>query len=267
MVEHLFVIGNRLFVPFLKLQQDVAGITVFDQLNIPGFIIVIVYKFSVTYWLHKIYDYKEKSLTFAAVQRKKKHRSEFYGINPDDSIDLQYKYGKLKDLQTMTADKISIRKSTAEDIPRLLEIFDIARKFMAGTGNPNQWTENYPGKELLRHDIENGDSYAIVSGSRIVATFVLRSGNDPTYNEIYDGAWLNDSPYATIHRIASSGEIKGIMHHAMQFALRYYQNIRIDTHRDNIVMQRAINKEGFEYCGVIHCWNGSERLAYQYVKR
>ena len=61
MVEHLFVIGNRLFVPFLKLQQDVAGITGFDQLNIPGFIIVIVYKFSVTDWLHKIYDYKEKA--------------------------------------------------------------------------------------------------------------------------------------------------------------------------------------------------------------
>lgn len=167
----------------------------------------------------------------------------------------------------MTTDKISIRKSTVEDIPRLLEIFDIARKFMAGTGNPNQWAENYPGEALLRNDIERGDSYSIVSEGRIVATFVLRDGNDPTYDIIYNGAWLNDSPYATIHRIASSGEIRGTMHHAMQFALRHYQNIRIDTHRDNTVMQKAINKEGFEYCGVIHCWNGSERLAYQYAKR
>lgn len=30
-------------------------------------------------------------------------------------------------------------------------------------------------------------------------------------------------------------------------------------------MQAAILKEGFSYCGVIRCWNGTERLAYQYV--
>lgn len=30
-------------------------------------------------------------------------------------------------------------------------------------------------------------------------------------------------------------------------------------------MQAAILKEEFRYCGVIRCWNGTERLAYQYV--
>ena len=49
----------------------------------------------------------------------------------------------------------------------------------------------------------------------------------------------------------------------MEFAMNRYNSIRIDTHRDNTVMQRAIVKAGFTYCGIIHCWNGSERLAYQ----
>lgn len=31
-------------------------------------------------------------------------------------------------------------------------------------------------------------------------------------------------------------------------------------------MQNAIAKEGFIYCGLIHCWNGDERLAYQFTK-
>ncbi len=167
----------------------------------------------------------------------------------------------------MKREKITIRQSSVEDIPHLHEIFAIARRFMAETGNPDQWTEGYPSEELLRNDIESGDSYMCIIEDRIVGTFVLRGGNDPTYDIIYDGEWLNDLPYATIHRIASSGEAKGIMHIAMEFALQRYHNIRIDTHRDNMVMRRAILKEGFNYCGIIHCWNGSERLAYQFTKK
>lgn len=161
---------------------------------------------------------------------------------------------------------ITIRKSRSEDIPRLEEIFAYARDFMTETGNPDQWHSNYPGVELLSRDIESGDSYVMLRQGRIVATFVLREGRDPTYDIIYEGAWLDDAPYATIHRIAGSGEIKGVMHVAMEFARERYSNIRIDTHRDNIVMQGAIRKEGFHYCGIIHCWNGGERLAYQYIE-
>ena len=160
---------------------------------------------------------------------------------------------------------LSIRKSAPEDIPEMLEIFAAARRFMAGTGNPDQWSEDYPGEELLKSDIASGDSHVILSEGRIVATFVLRPGNDPTYDIIHDGNWPNDLPYATIHRIASRGERKGMLHAAMQYALERYSAIRIDTHRDNTVMRNAIAKEGFTYCGIIHCWNGTERLAYQFT--
>lgn len=161
---------------------------------------------------------------------------------------------------------LSIRKSALDDIPEMMEIFAAARRFMAGTGNPNQWTEDYPGEELLKSDIASGDSHVILSEGRIVATFVLRPGNDPTYDIIHDGNWPDDLPYATIHRIASRGERKGMLHAAMQYALERYSAIRIDTHRDNTVMRNAIAKEGFTYCGIIHCWNGTERLAYQFTK-
>ena len=162
-------------------------------------------------------------------------------------------------------DDILIRQTTEEDIPNIMEIFTKARKFMEATGNPHQWAENYPSEQLVKEDISSGDSFVCLRNNRIVATFVLRGGIDPTYNVIYKGAWQNDEPYATIHRIASSGEVKGILNLAMQFAQTSYQNIRIDTHRENTVMQKAIAKEGFKYCGIIHCWNGEERLAYQFT--
>lgn len=157
-----------------------------------------------------------------------------------------------------------IRRARLEEIPQMQEIFAAARRFMARSGNPHQWAADYPSDQQLQSDITSGDSYVMLHEGRIVATFLLRGGIDPTYHIIYDGAWINDQPYATIHRIASSGEVKGIFHRVMQFARQQYNNIRIDTHRDNAVMQGALRKEGFVYCGIIHCWNGSERLAYHY---
>lgn len=164
-------------------------------------------------------------------------------------------------------ENLEIRKTRKEDIPRLKQIFATARQFMASNGNPDQWVPSYPSDEQLLNDINNGDSFVVISNSRqIVATFVLHAGIDPTYNTIYEGQWLNDAPYATIHRIASNGQVKGIFRLALQFALNRYDNIRIDTHHDNIVMRNAIMQNGFSYCGIIHCWNGDERMAYQYVK-
>lgn len=159
---------------------------------------------------------------------------------------------------------MTIRNTQISDLPRLQEIFAIARRFMAATGNPTQWDENYPSEDMLLDDIARQDSFVCLSDdSSIVGTFVLRGGDDPTYQHIYQGAWLSNAPYATIHRIASSGEVKGIFHETMRFALQHYSSIRIDTHADNRVMQNAILKEGFKYCGIIYCWDGGERLAYQ----
>ena len=170
-------------------------------------------------------------------------------------------------VESLRQESITIRKSKPEDLPRLMEIFAHARSFMVSTGNPDQWAEDYPGRELLLKDIGSSDSYVVQAGSAVVATFVLRAGDDPTYRVIYDGEWPDDGPYATIHRIASDGSRKGILHLVMKFALERFSSIRIDTHRDNRVMRAAILREGFRYCGIIRCWNGTERLAYQYGPR
>lgn len=172
-----------------------------------------------------------------------------------------------KDSKRMRMEKnMTIRHSKTSDLPRLMEIFDAARGFMAKTGNPKQWVDGYPSEEVIMEDIGKGDSYVVEKDDKVVATFVLREGDDPTYDIIYNGEWLNSEPYATIHRIATSGEAKGIMHTVMQFAKQRHDNIRIDTHEDNKVMRHLIMKEDFKYCGVIRCWSGAERLAYQFSR-
>jgi hypothetical protein len=82
---------------------------------------------------------------------------------------------------------------------------------MAENGNPTQWAQNkWPPEEVLRKDIEKGISYVCLKEERIVGSFVFIEGKDiePSYKVIEEGAWLDDSPYGVIHRIASDGTVK-----------------------------------------------------------
>lgn len=85
-----------------------------------------------------------------------------------------------------------------------------------------------------------GDSFVFEQAGRIVGTFVLREGADPAYAKLYSGRWLSQAvAYATIHRIAGTGEVRGLLSHAVAYARKRHQHLRIDTHRDNAVMQKS----------------------------
>ena len=56
-----------------------------------------------------------------------------------------------------------IRKAAEGDLPRMMEIYAVARRFMAAHGNPNQWgPTNWPPEERIRADIAEGSSYVCV---------------------------------------------------------------------------------------------------------
>ena len=165
--------------------------------------------------------------------------------------------------------KMEIHHSTAEDIRRIMEIYEYARQFMAEHGNPNQWgPTNWPPEELIRSDIADGNSYVCVHDGRIVGTFFFNQGKDiePTYRVIENGAWLNNSPYGVIHRVAGDGTVKGIGSFCIDWALKQCSHLRADTHGDNIVMQNLLKKNGFTYCGIIHVTEDCyPRLAYEKI--
>jgi len=164
---------------------------------------------------------------------------------------------------------MEIRNSTLADLPTMLDIYARARRFMAENGNPNQWGQtNWPPEALLRADIASGDSYVCVEDGRVVGTFFFRRGLDvePTYREITDGAWLSDSAYGVVHRIASDGSIRGVGKFCIDWAFARCGHLRIDTHGDNTVMQNLLNKNGFVHCGTIYVEEDNDpRLAYEKV--
>lgn len=156
----------------------------------------------------------------------------------------------------------NIRPAELADLPRILEIYAQARSFMQQTGNPNQWFDTHPAESVLRDDIPKRQLYICTDDSQILAVFAYIPGIDPTYLHIENGTWLNDEPYGTIHRIAVATQGAGIAAQCFDWALAQCPNLRIDTHRDNRPMQRALEKYGFQYCGIIYLANGHERLAF-----
>lgn len=159
---------------------------------------------------------------------------------------------------------IIIRKSRAEDIDQIIKVFQSARRYMRANNNMSQWNENYPGKVDILNDINNGNSYVgIGKDGELVMTFSFIIGEDPTYKIIKEGEWLNNEIYGTIHRIASNGKIRGVLKAACDFCFNEIGNIRIDTHKDNLPMLKALKDLDFQRCGIINCRDGSPRIAFQ----
>ena len=160
---------------------------------------------------------------------------------------------------------MNIRKANYKDLEEIRLIYQSARKFMSDNGNPNQWGNNNPPLSRTEEDLRENNLYVVEDCKDILAVFFYKYGDDPTYKIIYQGSWLNNSPYGVIHRIAVSDKArgKGIAGICFDFAYNQCKNLKIDTHKDNIPMQRALAKHGFKQCGIIHLVNGDERIAFQ----
>lgn len=160
---------------------------------------------------------------------------------------------------------MNIRKATQNDLARIMELYDIGRSFMRKHGNSSQWGGGYPPIELVSEDIEKGICHVCEVDGVIEGVFVFFVGQDPTYQEIYDGQWLREGESGVVHRIVSTGVVRGIGSFCMQYAYERCGNVKIDTHADNTVMQGMLEKNGFTRCGIIHLADGSPRIAFQKI--
>lgn len=160
----------------------------------------------------------------------------------------------------------SIHHAKISDLPRIMDIYAFARKFMAEHGNPRQWgPTNWPSEDRIRKDIAEEKLYVCANATGIVGVFYFDYGHDiePTYRNI-DGHWIGDEDYGVVHRIASDGSVKGVGSFCIGWAFCRCRHLRMDTHPDNIVMQNLLMKLGFKECGIIHVVQDDEpRLAFE----
>ncbi|HII4446362.1 GNAT family N-acetyltransferase [Clostridium perfringens] len=166
---------------------------------------------------------------------------------------------------------MEFRQANISDLDQIVEIIELSKKYLKET-KVDQWQDGYPAKEDLRRDIESGNSYVLTNKDEIVATTVISLDGESTYNSIFNWEWITNEEYIVMHRVAVHEKYKGkgifkeLIKEAESLALnKGIFSIKIDTHRDNISMQRAVVKNDFKRCGIIYLGDGSERIAFEKV--
>ncbi|HAT4071606.1 GNAT family N-acetyltransferase [Clostridium perfringens] len=168
---------------------------------------------------------------------------------------------------------MEFRQANISDLDKIVEIIELSKKYLKET-KVDQWQDGYPAKEDLRRDIESGNSYVLTNKDEIVATTVISLDGESTYNSIFNGEWITNEEYIVMHRVAVHDRYKGkgifkeLIKEAENLALnKGIFSIKIDTHRDNISMQKAVLKNDFKKCGIIYLEDGSERIAFEKVMK
>lgn len=154
-------------------------------------------------------------------------------------------------------------RAATEHLEAMCRITEEAKAQMRAMGI-DQWQNGYPCREVWEADIAAGDAWVAVEEGRVLGAFAYIPEADPSY-AVIDGAWLTDTPYACMHRVCVSAASKGRGVAGQMFAHGFamareagFASLRIDTHPDNIPMQRALAKAGFVRCGEIRLVGGAE---------
>ncbi len=161
-------------------------------------------------------------------------------------------------------------KAKLEDVEKILEIYEEAKRFMIKSGNPDQWDKSYPSKDIIISDIRDGILYKYVIDNCIEAVTVIDFNGEESYNKIVEGGWSSNDKYATIHRLAIGDKYRGKyisdkLLNSIFDIVKYnkYTWIRVDTHRKNLPMQKYLIRNGFKNTGIIYIRGNLERLAFE----
>lgn len=159
---------------------------------------------------------------------------------------------------------MQIRIASPDDLEFIESAYEHARAFMQANGNATQWPDGYPGRIDAEEDIARGHCFLVADDEGPLAVFTLAPGPDETYAQI-DGAWHSDADYHVIHRVAAVRG-HGVARAIFTFAAEHADYLRCDTHEDNAPMRRALSSFGFRECGTITVANGTQRVAYDWLK-
>lgn len=170
---------------------------------------------------------------------------------------------------------MKIRQAERKDLPKIMEIVGQAQAYFRSAGI-DQWQNGYPTEQVFLEDMERSESFVLEEDGEVVGTFMASFREDPTYARIDDGQWLNDGPYAVIHRVAMDNQVKGkgyggqvvqfMVDRCMESETPVY-SLRGDTHADNLSMQRLFAKNGYRHCGTIYLADGAKRRAFEKLLR
>lgn len=175
----------------------------------------------------------------------------------------------------------TLRPLLPEDVGRVMEMIDAAKRNMREKLRIDQWQAGYPNAESFLSDAEAGRGVVLCENGTVVGVCALVLDGEPTYEPSllsdgggeFPGKWLSgEGHYAAVHRVCidDARTCRGL---GSLFLQRLFEklrkegvtSVRIDTHRGNAPMRALLHKNGFVPTGIIHISdpNTPERIAYE----
>lgn len=155
-----------------------------------------------------------------------------------------------------------IREAVFDDLEVIASLAKVVRSDMVSKGL-NQWVGDYPNIDNFRSDLEKGGLFVFIEEEKIVGSCSILKENDIAYKEV---VW-NGKNALVIHRILIDPRYqgKGFGKEMINFAFKKtvnegYDSLKIDTHPDNIKMQKMLKSLSFDFRGYLASIN---RLAYE----
>ena len=136
-----------------------------------------------------------------------------------------------------------------------------------------QWQSGEPSYKTIQEDIQNHRYYLFkVDGQLVGGTAVLT--HEPAYDQLRQGAWLNQNRYVVLHRFFIAPPAQG-----NHYGFRLLQeietlarkspfqvtDIRLDTHALNEPMRRLLAKMSYQLCGEVDLPGAGLRLVYHKI--
>ena len=136
-----------------------------------------------------------------------------------------------------------------------------------------QWQGIEPSLKTIENDIK-GHHFFILFENELPLGGVAILNNEPAYNHLLEGSWLNDAPYCVLHRFFIDPQFHGrklskvfltlIENYVWQLGVN---NIRLDTHERNLPMRGLMKSLDYQEVGRVILPHAGERLVYHKVRK
>lgn len=166
---------------------------------------------------------------------------------------------------------LALRESVESDMAQLTGMLEDAIALLA-MNNIDQWQNGTISNEDLLDAIMHDQSFVWEQRDTTgIAGFCVLDTYDEPYENLAEGEWTVKGPYLSIHRVMVSQHLRGRKVTSQMFldikkmgVVNNITSLRIDTHPDNVMMQKTLKRNGFVRTGLLYMPSGSPRYTYEF---
>ena len=166
---------------------------------------------------------------------------------------------------------LALRGSIESDMAQLTGMLEDAIALLA-MNNIDQWQNGTISSEILLDAIMHDQAFVWEQrDSTGIAGFCVLDTYDELYENLAEGEWTVPGSYLAIHRVMVSQHLRGRKVTTQMFLdikkmgiVNNVDSLRIDTHPDNIMMQKTLKRNGFVRTWLLYMPSGSSRYTYEF---